>query len=115
MYFCPVCGYSGLRRPPVDHTICPSCGTQFGYSDAGPDPLPEKQALLRKIWVGKGAQWHSRYIPQPFLWNPWDQLIKANLMVDAPWVHGAVVTETTTYVHSAPEESGFGPMRLKVA
>ena len=70
-YPCPTCGYP-LSDPIADADICPSCGTQFGYSDSG-----RSYAELRETWVRHGARWHSRVVRVPRLWNPWLQLIQA--------------------------------------
>ena len=79
MYTCPVCGYPGLRRPPEDHTICPSCGIQFWYHDAGPEPPAYYHPRLRYAWAAKGAKWHSKVIMPPIGWNPWKQMHRAGL------------------------------------
>jgi hypothetical protein len=82
MYMCPVCGYRGLKRPPENHLICPSCGTQFGYSDSGPEPIAQIYAGLRLYWVNHGSEWHSRVVPKPASWNAYQQLIEAKLAYD---------------------------------
>src|SRR4051812_48316988 len=69
-YTCPVCGYKRLRYPAADEgVICPCCGTQFGYSDAG-----TTHAQLRREWVREGMKWYSRVTPAPEGWNPAEQL-----------------------------------------
>jgi hypothetical protein len=65
---CPVCGYS-LERPPSDYRICPSCGTEFGYDDAGRD-----YTELRAAWLRAGARWWSPSRPAPVGWDPYKQL-----------------------------------------
>jgi hypothetical protein len=70
---CPVCGYS-LQWPPMDFHICPSCGTEFGYDDAG-----ESHANLRLRWLEGGACWWSTSTPPPPNWNPYVQI--DNLLV----------------------------------
>jgi len=70
---CPVCGYQ-MRLPPIDFHICPSCGTEFGYDDAG-----RTHADLRSQWLDGGAQWWSTDTPPPANWNPYVQL--ENLIV----------------------------------
>ena len=75
MNMCPVCAYNGLRRPADDDIICPSCGTQFGYTDAR-----TSHAELRKRWLDRGAHWYSRVTPQPHEWNAYTQLIDAGLI-----------------------------------
>lgn len=72
MYLCPVCGYNRLRFPPDNYTICPSCGTKFGYSD-----ITKTHAQLRAEWRAHGARWHSGVTPPPEQWDAYQQL--ANL------------------------------------
>ena len=69
-YICPVCGYNRLRLPPADHTICPSCGTQFGYDDC---TLSHEE--LRREWLLSGPRWWSRGTPLPEDWDPISQLL----------------------------------------
>jgi len=115
MYTCPVCGFAALSTAPENHTICPSCGTQFGYSDSGPEPIGQIHAGLRQYWMDHGAKWQSKRVSAPFLWNPWKQLIDAKLPVNASWARQIVVSETTTYACDDPKKSSYGPLRLKVA
>jgi len=79
VYPCPVCGF-GLSKPASDFTICPSCGVEFGYSDAS--TTFEK---LRTEWVEYQAPWSSRVIPKPKGWNPWIQLIHAGFSYSLPY------------------------------
>jgi hypothetical protein len=72
MYTCPVCGYDRLRRPPEDYLICPSCGTEFGYSDA-----TASYRELRQRWLYSGARWYSQVTPEPPKWNAYQQLRRA--------------------------------------
>ncbi len=88
MHICPVCGYDALRRPPKDHTICPCCGVEFGYDDAGPVSAKEMHAALRRRWIDRDAKWHSLRVPRPDDWNPWVQLAKARLPYDVSWQRG---------------------------
>jgi len=74
---CPVCGYS-LERPPADYRICPSCGTEFGYDDAG-----RSHRELRTAWLRSGARWWSRSRPAPVGWDPYEQL---NIIFEKPLV-----------------------------
>lgn len=92
MFTCPVCGYDQLRKPPADHTICPSCGVQFGYNDAGPLPLPEMHQILRRKWINLGLRWHSRVIPQPVGWNAYVQLINAGFGRDLNWTAKSILS-----------------------
>ena len=58
MYLCPVCGYHKLEDPPRDFTICPSCGTEYGFDDA----------------FANGAQWWSTVDPKPDHGDPQQQV-----------------------------------------
>jgi hypothetical protein len=69
MYICPVCGYDRLADPPSNFSICPSCGTEFGYDDAF-----ATHAELRAAWLRNGAKWWSPVDPQPQNWDPYRQL-----------------------------------------
>src|SRR3990172_2233026 len=68
-YTCPVCGYESLEYPPIDFSICPSCGTEFGNHD-----FEFSHEELRQRWVDKGMQWWSNSDPIPQDWNPLAQL-----------------------------------------
>ena len=65
---CPVCGF-GLDQPPTDFNICPSCGTEFGYSDSG-----RSNEFLREQWLSHGAKWASKVDKKPKGWDPFVQL-----------------------------------------
>jgi hypothetical protein len=65
---CPVCGFI-MQYPPSDHHICPSCGTEFGYDDAG-----RSHARLRAEWLRAGAHWWSPVDAEPYNWDPYIQL-----------------------------------------
>lgn len=80
MYRCTVCGFDGLKRFPADHVICPCCGTQFGYTDAGPLAEAEMHALLRERWISSGSRWYSRVIHPPQDWDPLEQLNAAGFL-----------------------------------
>ncbi len=88
IFTCPVCGYRELPRPAVDDLICPSCGTQFGYDDCSASHVD-----LRREWIRRGLNWHSRVIPQPRSWNPLVQLTEAGFAVR---LSGANMTEEVT-------------------
>jgi hypothetical protein len=76
-----VCGYAGLEYPATDFTICPSCGVEFGYENAGRSFFE-----LRQEWVNTGAHWASRVDAKPKTWNPWLQLNSARLIYRVPFV-----------------------------
>jgi hypothetical protein len=102
MFNCPVCGFDDLSKPPADYSICPCCGTEFGYSDAGPEPQRQIHASLRKNWIDRGARWHSQYMNHPPLWNPWVQLFNARLSAEIPWLQGITVSIPITYTKVDP-------------
>jgi len=57
-FTCPICGFDGLNYPPNNFSICPSCGTEFGYDDE-----QYSHTELREKWITNGKQWWSRSIP----------------------------------------------------
>jgi hypothetical protein len=61
---CPVCGYDRLRRPPRNFIICPSCGTEFSYSDSA-----VSHQELRREWLLHGGKWQSNVMRQPIGWD----------------------------------------------
>jgi len=77
VFVCPVCGFGGLDEPPYEesgspsYSVCPCCGTEFGYDDA-----TEAHAALRKAWVDKGMPWWSGSLGPPSGWDPQGQLHK---------------------------------------
>jgi len=66
---CPVCGYDELEEPPQDFSICPACGTEFGYDD-----FSMTREELRRRWLERGAPWFSTHTPTPPRWDPVRQL-----------------------------------------
>lgn len=64
MFTCPVCEWPKLRRDPYDetHEICPQCGLQFGYGDAGFESKAKRHAGLRAQWIARGRPWHSKVV-----------------------------------------------------
>lgn len=81
-YMCPACGYDRLEEPPWRDgsgslEICPSCGIQFGYTDAAGGDLEarkELHAAWRKRWRAAGMIWSSPGEPPPAGWDPEAQL-----------------------------------------
>jgi hypothetical protein len=73
-YQCPVCGY-GMQDPPRDNNICPSCGTEFGYDDAG-----RTFSDIRDAWLRIDAPWSSRVAGPPNNWNAYVQMLSAGLI-----------------------------------
>ena len=65
---CPVCGYL-MPYPPRDYHICPSCGTEFSYDDAG-----RSHTDLRADWIRGGMLWWSPVDLMPVGWDPIAQL-----------------------------------------
>ncbi len=74
-YLCPVCGFRQLALPARDDTICPCCGTHFGYHD-----YATTHEELRRKWVASGAHWFSRARARPPGWDPFEQLIEARMI-----------------------------------
>jgi hypothetical protein len=77
---CPVCGYARLAEPPRNFSICPSCGTEFGYDDSS---LSHTELMFR--WIKAGAPWFSKATRPPDGWNPWLQLIDAGRKYAVPF------------------------------
>ena len=75
MYQCPVCAYKGLRYPPSDYTICPSCGTEFGYDD-----FSRSYEDLRQDWIMRHMPWFSTATPRPANWSPVAQLLAGGFL-----------------------------------
>lgn len=63
-YICPVCEFP-MEDPAADFNICPSCGTEFGYNDAG-----VTHQELRKQWIASGKKWWSITDDPPAFWKP---------------------------------------------
>jgi hypothetical protein len=62
--WCPACGFQ-LDFKPWEETsasfeICPSCGIQFGYDDAGPDDRRTYYDQWRHNWQAGGSKWWSK-------------------------------------------------------
>ncbi len=59
-YLCPVCGFDGLKEPPLgpqkspSYEICPCCGFEPGF-DAIDDP--GSLAAFRQKWIEVGSPW----------------------------------------------------------
>jgi hypothetical protein len=72
MFTCPVCFYDKMPDPPAEYNICPCCGTEFENDDEF-----RTHTELRNYWIARGARWF--FHTPPFLWNPWEQLARANV------------------------------------
>lgn len=80
---CPECGFL-LDRPAWSDAggsfeICPSCGIQFGYTDAaGGDPGRRAQLWLewRARSTGQGCPWNSVGRMPPAAWDPSEQVAR---------------------------------------
>jgi hypothetical protein len=78
---CPVCGYELGFLPwdgdsPSDE-ICPSCGIQFGYSDAAGGDLRRRQQIYREWrqnWINMNMPWSSKGREPPDQWDAREQL-----------------------------------------
>lgn len=78
-YECPVCAFAGLDEPPAYFTICPSCGTEFGYQD-----ILRGHDELRSEWIATGPRWQSSVIAAPPQWNGLEQLRRGGLIDYSP-------------------------------
>lgn len=80
---CPVCAFSGMDEPPIDHAICACCGTEFGYQDVSKSYLK-----LRNEWLSKGGHWFDTddpaYPSYGLGWNAWDQLDRGGYIYGIP-------------------------------
>jgi hypothetical protein len=74
---CPVCGFD-LAGGAREFSLCPSCGTEFGYSDA-----TRTHEELRNRWISLGAPWGGRPTLRPARWDPAGQLEAAGFAVAA--------------------------------
>ncbi|PYV51815.1 MAG: hypothetical protein DMG98_25340 [Acidobacteria bacterium] len=91
-YTCPVCGYSDLSTPPWNDgapsfEICPSCGIQFGYTDAAGGDPEARTALWKKWrrrWIETGMAWNSIGQKPPSGWDPVAQLKNIGIAIDRP-------------------------------
>ncbi len=76
-HLCPVCGYPHLTESPRSPSgggsfeICPSCGFQFGVSDAD---RGFTHAQWRTAWKKGGLKWSSQQKPPP-KWDAAAQLL----------------------------------------
>ena len=101
-YTCPVCAFDGLEEPPAYFTICPCCGTKFGYQD-----FLRGHEELRAAWIATGPQWHSSLIPAPPNWNGLAQLKNAGLIDYEP-----VAGDTQTQIGVVEIGTGSQVIRL---
>jgi hypothetical protein len=100
---CPVCGYGYLDEDAMNHDVCPSCGTEFGYDDIG-----MSHEELRKEWLSSGGKWFDRSISPPSHWDPWNQVIAA--------FYRPHIRSLRQYARvPAPEGGQRGPARLIAA
>lgn len=80
-HFCPACGLP-LDFAPWDwdlasFEICPSCGIQFGYTDAAGGAWKKRQEVYsswRAKWVKEGMPWRGAGQAPPKNWNPAEQV-----------------------------------------
>lgn len=96
MINCPVCGYDQLTEP-LRWSFCPSCGTEFGYSDRR-----RSHDVLRAAWINSGAEWDSVVIPKPPYWNQVEQLLNI----------GYVATDEDLAAIARHEAMNVGSMKL---
>ena len=107
MYTCPVCGFTKLKYPADDYSICPCCATEFGYTDAN-----RSHAELRQQWLDGGMRWHSRRTPQPYDFNPAKQLSDLLEVEDKSETKASVSVATPQRRHIHYEPSPYGDVRI---
>ncbi|MEO8869949.1 MAG: hypothetical protein ABI357_03865 [Granulicella sp.] len=76
-----------MPDPAKDYNICPCCGTEFGSDDE-----TRTHAQLREFWISSGAKWFFREPPP--LWNPWQQLSDAGVVL--PYAGGMITSVTAS-------------------
>jgi hypothetical protein len=109
-YTCPVCAFDGLEEPPAYFTICPCCGTEFGYHD-----FVRGHDELRATWIATGLRWHSTVISAPIRWNGFAQLKTAGFIdyepvgADVPTQIGIVEIGQSSSIVSSPD---WGSVRI---
>ena len=72
MMMCPVCAYRFLSDDALNHDVCPSCGTEFGYDD-----VAQSHESLRMEWLGNSGPWFDRSVGPPADWDPVAQVMAA--------------------------------------
>lgn len=79
--FCPVCGYDlgfpAWKADQPSDEICPSCGIQFGYTDAAGGNIQKRIEIYkewRNNWIRNGMIWDKGLSSPPKDWNPKKQL-----------------------------------------
>jgi hypothetical protein len=81
---CPVCFFA-MPRPFNAGTICPCCGTEFGYHDAAATAweVRARWQALRESWARAGYPFRRpRHRPQG--WDPIEQLQSGVLAQSSP-------------------------------
>lgn len=79
-YKCPVCGFRmewDLTEATSANEICPSCGIQFGYTDAAGGDETKRIEIYKKWradWIASGMVWDKGRSKSPENWNPEEQL-----------------------------------------
>lgn len=74
---CPVCGYPDMPYPATSWKICPCCGTEFENDDR-----IHTAKELRQAWITADMPWFDDITSPPKNWNPYRQLIIAELGAD---------------------------------
>lgn len=86
-YLCPICGFNIFTEfgilpwdndNPSDE-ICPSCGIQFGYTDAAGGDIEKRKKIYqqwRENWIKNGMKWRGGDDDKnkPKDWDPQQQL-----------------------------------------
>lgn len=90
MILCPVCGFRFLPKEVLNHGICPSCGTEFGYDDVG-----RSHEALRLEWLRNGGEWFDRSLGPPADWDPLSQVMAAfyHVRLATPTARKPIISE----------------------
>ncbi|MGE0450351.1 MAG: hypothetical protein AB7Q29_12310 [Vicinamibacterales bacterium] len=67
-----------MEAPVLSYEICPSCGTEFGYTDSAPTDLARRQRhyALMLEWLRTGPSWYAQWQAPPAGWNGRRQLLQ---------------------------------------
>jgi hypothetical protein len=108
-YPCPVCGFPNLPDPPVDmsYEICPSCGTEFGYTD-----FRRSHDELMSAWLRTGPRWFATWVAAPAEWNGRRQLIEHKVPKASMNASAEPIGQPTADIRPVPEQR---MLRLVVA
>ena len=75
LYYCRVCGFENQNPPwgpkgkDPSRSICPCCGSEFGYDDATEAGIKS----ARERWFNDGCEWFVEGL-KPMRWTPQKQI-----------------------------------------